>query len=110
MDPAVKFFVGEVRALGAVPFLYQTWGRRDGEAAVPGDDFYAMNRRVREGYQAAARNAGGVAVVPVGEAWEREFLAGRGSDLFVDDGSHPSALGNQVAAEVFYAAIFGKPN
>jgi hypothetical protein len=108
MDPAVGFFVRESREAGAVPLLYQTWGRRDGDTAVPGDDFFAMNRRVGEGYRAAGRNAGGVMIVPVGDAWEREFRAGRGRDLFVEDGSHPSAFGNRVSAEAFYVAVFGK--
>jgi hypothetical protein len=106
MDPAVSFLVSEARAAGAVPLLYQTWGRRDGDPDRPEDDFHSMNMRVRNGYRAASENAGGVAIVPAGDAWEREFMAGRGSDLYVDDGSHPSSFGNEITAREFYRVIF----
>ncbi|MEP4050205.1 MAG: SGNH/GDSL hydrolase family protein [Luteolibacter sp.] len=106
MDAGVQFFVSEARAIGAVPILYQTWGRRDGDPERPGDDFYSMNQRVRMGYRNASLRAGGIPVVSAGDAWEREFRAGRGKDLFVEDGSHPSSFGNAVTAEVFYKAIF----
>jgi hypothetical protein len=107
MDPALGFLVAEARAAGAVPLLYQTWGRRDGDPDRPGDDFIEMNSRVRNGYRAASQNAGGVAVVRAGDAWEREFVAGRGRELFIEDGSHPSGYGNEVTAREFYRVIFG---
>lgn len=107
MDPAVSFLVAEARAVGAIPLLYQTWGRRDGDPDLPEDNFHSMNLRVRNGYLAASKNAGGVAIVPAGDAWEREFVAGRGRDLFIDDGSHPSSYGNEITAREFYCVIFG---
>jgi hypothetical protein len=106
MYPNVCKLADEARAIGAVPVLYQTWGRRDGNEHIPGDDFHAMNRRLREGYQEAAARAGGLAIVPVGDAWEKETDAGRGADLYQKDGSHPSSLGNQLAARVFYETLF----
>ena len=108
MDPAVSLLVSEARAAGAVPLLYQTWGRRDGDPDFPGDDFIHMNSRVRKGYRAASENAGGVAIVPAGDAWEREFMAGRGKDLYIEDGSHPSSYGNEITAREFYRVIFGE--
>lgn len=108
MDPAVRFFVSKAEAMDAVPLLYQTWGRRDGFPPSQGDDFYEMNTRVREGYRKAAEEAGGVAVVPVGDAWEEEFREGRGASLYEEDGSHPSARGDEVTARVFYESIFGE--
>jgi hypothetical protein len=107
MFPPLRQLVTEVRAQGAIPVLYQTWGRRDGDPRRPGEDFYAMNARLREGYRAAARNAGRLVVVPVGDAWEREFSAGRGHSLFVEDGSHPSGEGNRLTASLFYESFFG---
>lgn len=106
MFPPLRALVTEIRNSGALPVLYQTWGRRDGDKDHPRDDFHAMNSRLRVGYQAAAENAGGLLVVPVGDAWEREFSTGRGPGLYMEDGSHPSALGNALTAKVFYKAFF----
>ena len=108
MFPPLRQLVTEVRREGAIPVLYQTWGRRDGDVKIRHDDFHAMTARLRAGYQAAARDAGGLLVVPVGDAWEREISAGRGGALFMDDGSHPTAVGNNLTAEVFRDAIFGE--
>ena len=106
MDPGVRFFAREIRANGAVPLLYQTWGRRDGDPDVEVDDFYKMNERVREGYRIASESGGRIITVCAGDAWEREFRAGRGAELYVEDGSHPSAYGNKVTAGEFYRTIF----
>lgn len=106
MFPPLRQLVKEARQQDAVPVLYQTWGRRDGDPKRPNDDFHAMNARLRDGYQAAAKNAGNLVVVPVGDAWEHEISAGRGSGLFRDDGSHPAVRGNELIAETFFAAFF----
>ncbi|NQX03121.1 hypothetical protein HQ447_20875 [bacterium] len=109
MFPPLRQLVVLVRQSEAVPLLYQTWGRRDGDAAVRHDDFNAMTVRLRAGYRAAAGTAGGLLVVPVGDAWQREVAAGRGGGLFLADGSHPTASGNRLTAETFYHSIFGGP-
>jgi hypothetical protein len=98
MFPPLRSLVTEVKKTGALPVLYQTWGRRD--------RFTEMNARLREGYHAAAENAGGLWVIPVGDAWESEFRAGGGASLFMADGSHPSELGNALTARVFYDHFF----
>lgn len=108
MFPPLRQLVTEVRIHGAIPVLYQTWGRRDGDSHVLHDDFTAMNRRLREGYQAAARDAGGLVVIPVGDAWEREIVAGHRNDLFMPDGSHPTQRGSELIAAVFYETFFRK--
>jgi hypothetical protein len=107
MFPPLRQLVAAARESGAVPMLYQTWGRRDGDAEVPGDDFLAMNQRLREGYRAAAIDAGESLVAPVGDAWENEVRAGRGEALFMEDGSHPTPHGDQLTAATFYEAIYG---
>lgn len=108
MYPSVKFFVNEARSIGARPVLYQTWGRRDGQPGLKGDDFYQMNARIREAYSHAAELSGGVEIVPVGDAWEKEFRNGNGKKLFIEDGSHPSDYGDRVSAGVFYEKILGR--
>ncbi len=108
MVPAVRELAAEVRKQGGIPVLYQTWGRRDGDPKRPGDDFHAMNARVREGYRLASMKAGGLAVVPAGDAWEREVFAGRGEGLFQPDGSHSTRQGDALTASVFYDGFFGE--
>lgn len=108
MYPFIEFFVKEARANGARPMLYQTWGRRDGQPGLKGDDFYQMNARIREAYSIAADKAGGAEIVPVGDAWEEEFGKGNGGKLYVEDGSHPSEFGNRVSARIFYQSIFNE--
>lgn len=101
MVPALRTLVAEARKAGAVPVLYQTWGYRDGDPKVADDDFFAMNRRVREGYHATSKETGGICVIPAGDAWEREARKGKIADLFMADGSHPSATGNALTAGLF---------
>lgn len=105
MVPALRTLVAEARKAGAVPVLYQTWGYRDGDPKVAGDDFFAMNRRVREGYHATSNETGGICVIPAGDAWEREARKGKLADLFMADGSHPSAKGNAITATAFAEAF-----
>ena len=105
MSPPLHKLAEEVRRHGALPVLYQTWGYRDGDKKLPKDDFHAMTRRLREGYQAAGK-AENIAVVPVGDAWDREFSAGRSDKLFQKDGSHPTGYGDSVTAKVFYETLF----
>lgn len=106
----LAFFAREARRQGALPVLYQTWGRRDGDRRIPDDDFFRMNRRIREGYLLASRKCGNLPIVPVGEAWEREFRAGRGAALYQTDGSHPSPDGVRLTAETFRTTLIPLPN
>jgi hypothetical protein len=106
MDVPLKTLADEARKHGAMPALYQTWGYRDGDAKLPGDDFRAMTARVRGGYREAARKVGNLVVVPVGDAWEREVASTEVGKLFQKDGSHPSAAGNRITARVFHETFF----
>jgi hypothetical protein len=101
MLPPLARLVEEARKAGAVPVLYQTWGRRDGNPGTPGDDFHAMTARLREGYHEAARTLGNLVVVPVGDAWERAYKEGRAQELFDPDGSHPAPAGEKLTARTF---------
>jgi hypothetical protein len=106
MSRPLRKLVETARGRGAIPVLYQTWGYRNGDEKCNGDDFHAMTRRLREGCQAAAMKAGNLAIVPVGDAWEREFSAGRSDKLFMPDGCHPTNDGNALTAKVFYEILF----
>lgn len=98
MFPPLRGLAEEARRAGSIPVLYQTWGRRD--------HFSSMNPRVRQGCQAASRAADHLVIIPVGDAWEREITAGRGGELFMEDGSHPTTAGNRLTAVAFYNALF----
>ncbi len=106
MVPAMRVLAAEARAAGAVPVIFQTWARRDAGAAGP--DFPTRHRRVREGCRAAARAAGDLGVVPVGDAWAAEMAAGRGNRLYQEDGSHPSREGDRLTARVFFDTLFAR--
>ncbi len=107
MFPHVRALADEAREQGSVPMLYQTWGYLTGDPNwSPGDDFTSMNRRLREGYRAAAASAGGLAIIPIGDAWEREIRAGRGARLFQSDGCHPTRHGNMLTAQVVFETLF----
>ncbi len=98
MHRPLRKLVAEICNQGALPILYQTWGRRD--------NFLPMNARLRNGYREAAKDSGEIPVVPVGDAWEKAILAGNGSDLFSKDGSHPTAKGNALTAKTFLEFIY----
>jgi hypothetical protein len=106
MFPALRELVAGVRKQGGLPVLYQTWGRRGGNPELKGDTFEAMTRRLREGYRAAASAAGNIAVVPVGDVWEKEVAAGNADKLYQKDKSHPTDEGNALTARVFHQAMF----
>lgn len=110
MHPPLRQLVAEARQAGAVPVLYQTWGRRDGNPGTRGDDFHSMTARLRQGYLEAAQSVGGVVVAPVGDAWEEAFKNGMADKLFDPDGSHPAAEGEKITARVFADVLLGKPN
>jgi len=105
MFPPLRLLVELSRQHEAIPVLYQTWGRLDGDSRIKHDTFRAMNARLRAGYQAAARNGGNLVVVAVGDAWEDDPSRER---LFMKDGSHPSRQGDALTAEVFFTNFFGE--
>jgi hypothetical protein len=95
-----KRFGTEIRAAQATPVLYLTWARK----GRPSSAQDSLDR-------AYLRLAGeiGATIVPVGPAWREFQRLEPTSDLYAEDGSHPSPLGSFVAASVFYRTLFGRP-
>lgn len=110
MLPAARKLVKLIRECGAMPVLYQTWGRRDGDrqnaAVFPDDTFAAMDKRLSEGFSALRTSIPELAPVRAGDAWAAFVGCGKGSALYAPDGSHPSAEGVRLAAAVFYVTLF----
>ena len=107
--PAARTLADAIRAAGARPMLYLTWGREKGNTQqaelFPNDSYTRMQDRLDAGYGLLARETG-AAVAPVGRAWRLVRQRHPDIDLYQKDGSHPSPAGVYLAACVFYAAIF----
>lgn len=102
--PAATQLAEAIRAQGANPLLFMTWGRQHGLPEENFADFTAMQRALETGYQEVGE-AIQAPVAPVGLAWERALAADPDIQLWEADGSHPSLVGSYLAACVFYAVI-----
>ncbi|MHC4777334.1 MAG: DUF4886 domain-containing protein [Planctomycetota bacterium] len=106
MYPFARDLVEHVRAAGAEPIFFVTWGRRDGLLVKGMPDYETMQERLVEGYEEIAKTLG-AAMAPVGPAWRAVRGEKLDVDLWHEDGIHPSIAGSYLAACVFFAVIFG---
>ena len=105
MYPAARTLVGQIRAEGATPIFFLTWGHRQGWPDNGLGSYEDMQLQLNRGYLMIAQELN-VSVVPVGYAWSLARQQNPPLDLWQEDGSHPSEQGTYLAACVFYAAIF----
>jgi len=105
MYPAVRTLVSKIKELGEQPYLFLTWGHRDGFPETNLQNYNDMQYQLSVGYGTIARELG-VQVVPVGNAWYQAVTQDNPIDLWQSDGSHPNEEGTYLAACVFYAQIF----
>lgn len=107
---AVRQLVKRIRGVGAVPVLYETWGRRDGDqgAMKRSPDFDAMQAHLTRAYAAAGAEVA-APVVPVGQVWQavRKADPALGESLHGADGSHASEKGSYLIAASFMRALLG---
>jgi hypothetical protein len=104
-DPFVRALARKIRAVGAQPLLFMTWGYRYGDRLNLQDDTFAgMQMRLEQGYLDAARGVH-AAVAPVGLAWSEAISERPGLDLWAGDDKHPNRAGSYLAACVFYALL-----
>jgi len=96
--PFAQKWAEAITKAGARPVFYATWARK----ASPEDQ-----SKLTDAYSRAARTGGGI-LAPAGEAWKIVRGEAGAPELFVEDGSHPSAAGSYLAACTLVAAIFGK--
>ncbi|MBR4799358.1 MAG: SGNH/GDSL hydrolase family protein, partial [Clostridia bacterium] len=95
-----------IRANGATPVLYETWGRAEGSETLTsrGWTHEIMQEKLYAAYKHAAEEYGTL-LAPAGERFHEAYTAGE--PVFAEDGSHPSPLGSRIAAEAICEAIFG---
>ena len=95
---------------GAELVLYETWAREAGNPLLAelGLTPEQMQQGLSDGYAAAAQ-ASGARVAPVGQAWAQALVEAPTIDLFDPDGSHPSLAGSFLADCVFFAVLTGQP-
>lgn len=106
---AVDELVALIRAGGAEPVLFETWGRRDGDKLNPElfPDYAAMQERLTAAYDLAAERHG-LLVAPVGQVWfrVRDRNEALGRSLYARDGSHPGLPGAYLASCVIVTTLF----
>jgi len=99
MLPSVGQLDALIRADGALPMLFETWGYRNGDSMnfPDGDTYAAMQHRLRDGYAIAGR-VNHSPVAPVGDAWQLALAHDRSLSPWSADDKHPSTLGSYLAA------------
>ncbi len=83
---------------GAKVLLYVTWPRRDTPQTA--GTIVSVYTRLAQSL--------GATLVPVGPAWMAMRDESPATDLYIEDGSHPSPIGTYLAASVFYGVLYGR--
>ena len=113
--PLRNLFLKGIRGLHAITeksgsriVLFNTWGYLGGDQRnFKGDTYVEMQKRLNDGYGAAARELD-AGLAPVGDAFGevKKINHQLWSQLYARDGSHPSKAGAYLAAVVIYARVF----
>ncbi len=109
-----KFYTGvrnlteKLRADGATPILYSTWGRKEGHSVLSENGWTneTMTWKIAAGYEAIGAELG-IDVAYAGLAF-RDIYANHGDiELYDADKTHPSPAGSYLAAMTLFAKITG---
>lgn len=100
----VSEFAARIKANGAKPVLYQTWGRAAHSQTLKTLDMThdVMHEKIKAAYEKAAAGNNALLVF-AGDAFDKAYKAGK--PVFDPDGSHPSPLGSRIIAEEFSKAL-----
>jgi hypothetical protein len=107
MDAPAEELVSRIRAIGAKPLFFVTWGNRSDSPLNPLGSYSAMQEIVTSNYLEVAMGLN-VAFVPAGKAWSGALKRRPRVPLWESDGHHPSRLGAYLNAVVFYAFLYGR--
>lgn len=105
---AVRSLADKIRANGAAPILYATWGRKTGSKVLAEHDWTTetMTEKLAASYRAIGEDIG-AAVAYAGLAfYDVSTRHGDAIDLYNPDLSHPSPIGSYLAALTIFARIF----
>jgi hypothetical protein len=92
-----KLFADLIREHGAEPVFYMTWARKWNPL---------MQQTITEAYNALAIETRSH-VVPIGPLWMKSIELRPDTDLYFDDGSHPSPEGTYLTALAFFRFFSG---
>lgn len=110
-----KFYDGarsvyeKVKANGATPVLYSTWGRKEGHEVLEDNGLTneTMTWQIAAAYEALASELA-VDVAHVGLAFYDIYTEGaKGLDIYANDLTHPSYKGSYLAALTIFGEITG---
>ena len=103
----VRALVKKIRANGAVPLLYSTWGRKEGSAKLT--ELSLTNKTMTEKIADASRSIANeldIAVAYVGLAFYDVCNTNPCIELYNADMSHPSESGSFLAALTIFSKMF----
>ncbi len=103
---SVRSLVGKIRAIGAQPILYATWGRKAGHQVLFDNDLTneSMTWKITAAYTAIGEELG----VPVANVGLSFFSAQKVVEVYDEDRSHPSYAGSYLIAATIFATIFNE--
>ena len=108
---SVASFSKIIRKAGAIPSLYLTWGRKNGDKRNSGvyPTYEAMQKKISSAYLLAGEK-NKARILPVGFAYTE--VKKKNQELFEklyrNDGSHPAAHGAYLVSCVFWGGLTGK--
>ena len=104
---SVRNLSERIRATGATPVLYSTWGYKTGNANLEKYSLTneSMTWKLAASYQAIGDELS-IPVVHVGLAFYDLYSEKVAIELYNADNSHPSAEGSYLAAATLFAGIF----
>ncbi len=105
----VRALAEKIRANGATPILYCTWGRKKGHSylSTSKNTNATMTYKLAAAYEAIGRELD-IPVAPVGFAFMDVYTEYESTiELYDDDKTHPSKIGSHLAAITIFSTIFG---
>ena len=102
---AVRDLSGRIRATGAEPVLYSTWGRKPGSPKL--EEINMTNESMTYSLARSYRSIGEELDIPVAYVGLAFYDIGDSIELYNADKTHPSKEGSYLAALTLFLRVFG---